>query len=105
VIRALGALWFLLLIGDPLAAAPATSEASAGFDYCAPPYRPACVDDPRTYADGKAQKSCEDETSRYVSSVFKYRDCMYAQIERAIRGTNEAVSTMKCREAKQAQCP
>jgi hypothetical protein len=87
------------------AAMASESSASAGFDYCAPPVRPACVEDRKTYSDPRARRACEDETNRYVASAFKYRDCMYAAIERAVRQTNETIGRLRCREASQTPCP
>jgi len=113
VIRALVALSFVVSAVGPLAAAPATEDAfaapieapSLGLDFCAPPVRPVCLDDARAFDDPQGRKSCEDQTNRYVATVFAYRDCMYAQIEKAIRRTNESIALMKCREENQASCP
>ena len=82
----------------------ADPEASSGFGFCASPVRPACVDDARTYSNPSAIKRCDAETNRYLASVFKYRDCMYAQIEGVIRRTNETADLFKCRAARRTDC-
>jgi hypothetical protein len=82
---------FLALIS----AAPVyAGEAPSGFDFCAPPLRPACIDAPSTIDD------CENEVQAFIATVFKYRLCLERRTERAVREANEALQDWKCRTGK-----
>ena len=73
----------------------AAGEAPSGFNYCAPPFRPACVDGPE--AEGH---SCDSEVQAFVATVFKYRFCLERESERAVRDANDAIEQFKCRTGK-----
>ena len=66
------------------------------WGYCAPPYPPACVGAPAKEA--KARKSCEQATEAYVAEVFKYRDCLSKEMQRAVLEVNTVIQTVKCRK-------
>jgi|GEM_PF-3065942 len=75
--------------------------AKAGEDrwqwaYCAPPYPPACVGAPAKEA--KARLSCERAADAYVADVFKYRDCLNKEMQRAVLEANKVIQTLKCRK-------
>jgi hypothetical protein len=65
-------------------------ETPSGFNYCAPPLRPACIDaaDP--------PDSCERDVQAFIKSVFKYRSCLEKESERAVREANDALEAWKC---------
>lgn len=62
--------------------------------YCAPPYPPACVG--ATAREPQARTSCEQAADAYVTEVFKYRDCLTKEMERAVREANKVIQTLKC---------
>jgi hypothetical protein len=62
--------------------------------YCAPPYPPACVG--ARVKEPKARTSCEQDAEAYVADVFKYRDCLTKEMERAVREANKVIQTLKC---------
>ena len=79
------------------AAAPEADagETTRGFTYCAPPTRPGCVD------RGKADPAlCEIEVQAFVAMVFKYRECLAMETERAVRDANDVIEAWKCRTGK-----
>jgi hypothetical protein len=69
-------------------------DAPSGFDFCAPPLRPACIEAPSSIED------CENEVQAFTATVFKYRACLERQTERAVRNANEALQDWKCRTGK-----
>jgi hypothetical protein len=71
------------------------------FGFCAPPVSPACIDKLKGVTGELA--ACEQETERYVASVFAYRACLSAEMERAVRETNEAIQKVRC-ERKPSLC-
>lgn len=78
-----------------LATAPsAAGESGRGFDFCAPPLWPACVDAP------EATAACDSEVQRFIATVFKYRACLEKESERAVREANDAIEAWKCRTGK-----
>lgn len=73
-------------------------EAPSGFNFCAPPLRPACIDAPD--AD---EAACDRDVQSFISTVFKYRECLGKETERAVREANDALEAWKCRTGK-LQC-
>jgi hypothetical protein len=65
-----------------------------GWGYCAPPYPPACVASPGKGPD--ARSTCEQDTEIYIASVFKYRECLSKEMERAVLEANHALQRLKC---------
>ncbi len=91
--------FFTALAGAAVLPIVSSLAAQAGEDrwqwgYCAPPYPPACVGAPAKEA--KARKSCEQATEVYVADVFKYRDCLTKEMERAVLEANKVIQAMKC---------
>ncbi len=76
-----------VLISSFLAVSPVSA---GGFDYCAPPLRPACVD------AAEPPDSCERDVQAFIRSVFKYRGCLEKESERAVREANDALEAWKC---------
>ena len=72
--------------------------------FCAQPVRPACVDTATTYADPKTKAACNQDMDRYVKFVFAFRLCLNAEMERAVRQTNETIFRHKCRMAGKKSC-
>jgi len=96
MIRVLSPVGFVLLLG--LAAAPAHSEEYAqGFTHCAPPFRPPCIDTAETEEEIAA---CENAMQAYIATVFKYRACIDAESQRAVRDANDAIEAWKCQSGK-----
>lgn len=75
-----------------------------GLGFCAPPVKPNCVDDNRTYANAKSAAACNQDMERFVRSVFAYRGCLNSEMERAVRETNQAIFLHKCKLAKGKNC-
>ena len=73
--------------------------------YCAPPVRPDCVDKASSYATPKDMAACKASMDGYVRFVFSYRVCLNAEMERAVRETNETIARYKCRATKKKNCP
>jgi hypothetical protein len=72
-------------------------ELTPGFTYCAPPYRPPCVAET---VQGKSMSACDEEAQAYIASVFRYRECLEAESERAVREANETVEAWKCKRSR-----
>jgi hypothetical protein len=73
-----------------------------GWNYCAPPYRPSCVEpDKLREAIGE---SCKKSVEAYVAAVFRYRTCLAKESERAVREANETIDQVKCLMDKH-NCP
>ncbi len=70
---------------------PSFAEAPSGFNFCAAPARPVCIDAP------EATDACEWEVQAFIKAVFKYRTCLDKESERAVRGANDALEAWKCR--------
>lgn len=66
-------------------------EGPSGFNHCAPPLRPACIDDP------VATDACDHEMQAFTRTVFKYRACLEKESMRAVREANDAIDAWKCR--------
>lgn len=92
--RAAAAVAALLLGGAALAS---EAESFSGFTYCSPPPRPACLERARSEAEMAA---CDDEMRIYTTMVFKYRECLERETERAVRDANEAIAAWRCRSDK-----
>lgn len=77
-----------------LASSPgAATAAASGFNFCAPPLRPTCIEAP------DAAPLCEGEVQGFVKAVFKYRECLEKETERAVREANETLDAWKCRSS------
>jgi hypothetical protein len=66
-------------------------EAQRGFNFCAPPLRPACIDAPTV------KEACETEVQAFIKFVFKYRGCLEKETERVVREANDSLEAWKCR--------
>jgi hypothetical protein len=80
-----------LLSHAPLLAA----QAVRGFTYCAPPLRPACIE--RSVA-ALAMAACDEEVQLFTRMVFRYRECLERETERAVREANDAIEVWRCRQ-------
>lgn len=68
-----------------------------GFDYCAPPARPACIE---TSVSALAMAACDEEVQLFTRMVFRYRECLEREMERAVREANDAIEAWRCRRDK-----
>ena len=68
-----------------------------GWNYCSPPYPPACVS---TTGAGPAASACGKEVNRYMAAVADYRACQARELERAISEANTVSSAFRCRTDK-----
>ncbi len=68
-----------------------------GFAYCAPPLRPACIE---TSVSALAMAACDEEVQLFTRTVFRYRECLEREMERAVREANEAIEAWRCRRDK-----
>ncbi|MGD9656163.1 MAG: hypothetical protein AB7U61_00750 [Methylocystis sp.] len=82
-----------LLAYEPLLAAPDVR----GFAYCAPPLRPACIE---TSVSALAMAACDEEVQLFTRMVFRYRECLEREMERAVREANDAIEAWRCRRDK-----
>lgn len=78
------------LLSQPLRAAPDVR----GFSYCAPPVRPACIE---KSVSALAMAACDEDVQRFTRMVFGYRECLEREMERAVRGANDAIEAWRCR--------
>ena len=76
-----------------------------GLRFCAPPIKPACVDDPDTYKAAARRAACQADLDRFVPTVFAYRVCLNQEMERAVRQTNETLQRFRCRAKGEKKCP
>ncbi|KAF2990493.1 hypothetical protein MJC1_02255 [Methylocystis sp. MJC1] len=76
-----------LALADPCAA----GEAPSGFNFCAPPLRPPCIDAP------VANDACDAEVQAFIKTVFRYRECLEKETQRAVREANDVLEAWKCR--------
>lgn len=74
--------------------APVYSQAASGFNFCVAPPRPACVFETSNRAAG----ACDREVEAYVGVVFRYRECLEAESERAVRESNDVIDHWRCRQ-------
>jgi hypothetical protein len=65
--------------------------AQKGFDFCAPPLAPGCINAPA------AKDACETEVQVFIKTVFRYRACLERESERAVREANDTLEAWKCR--------
>jgi hypothetical protein len=77
-----------VLAAWPSAALP---QASPGFTLCVTPRPPACA-----LAD-KAVASCDAEIEAYVALVFRYRECLAHETERAVAQSNDVIDGWRCK--------
>lgn len=91
--RASRFIWALALAGS--LSAGAFADPYSQFTFCAPPVRPACVDDASRPAD-----RCDEDIQIYMTSVFKYRECLEHETERAVREANDVIASQRCRDDK-----
>lgn len=73
-----------------LAQAPPT-----GFNFCAAPTPPACIDAART---SEEKKSCDEFVRAYIAAVFDYRACLEKEMARAVLESNDALDRWRCRQ-------
>lgn len=66
-----------------------------GWNFCPPPYPPACAEAPSGGA--AATKACAKEVERYIASVYAYRTCHARELMRAIAEANRVSGAFKCR--------
>lgn len=64
------------------------------FGYCSPPVPPACVAELEPARP--PSPSCKGEVESYVALVFKYRVCLAAEMERAVREANVTIEAIRC---------
>ncbi|HUO53936.1 MAG TPA: hypothetical protein VMU18_04295 [Rhodoblastus sp.] len=79
-----------------------TVEDRWGWDYCAPPYPPECLESAR--ATRKIDAICRTAVDTYVANVVRYRTCLAGELERAMREANDVIDSAKCLTDK-ANCP
>lgn len=82
-----------LVLAHAATASGALAQSSAGFRYCAPPARPACVE-----SRAEAARDCERAVEAYVATVFHYRECLARESERAIYESNDVIDQWRCRQ-------
>lgn len=75
---------------------PARAQAVSGFNFCAPPHRPACVSENSSKI---AANACDEEIKSYIATVFRYRECLETESERAVRESNEVIDQWRCRQS------
>jgi len=92
---------------NPDLGAPAQTEPPPFqmLGFCASPVPPSCLREPSAYADAGVAAACQQNVQRYVRSVFLYRQCLNAEMERAVRQANMAIVRHKCLMAKRRNCP
>jgi hypothetical protein len=66
-------------------------QAAPGFTFCAAPEPPACV------AADKAVAACDQEVESYITRVFRYRECLARETERAVAQSNDVIDDWRCR--------
>jgi hypothetical protein len=91
----------LMITAASAAGYGAPGKVYSRFGYCAPPVSPSCIDQLKDHPDRGA--ACEADAGRYVASVFAYRACLSAEMERAVRETNDALRKVRCAK-NPAQC-
>jgi hypothetical protein len=93
VARLLSAITFAMLA---LATSPVAPQPMSGFNLCVPPTRPSCVFDP---SSKPSPDGCEREVTAYIQTVFRYRECLEKQSERAVRESNDVIDHWRCRKS------
>ena len=71
-----------------------TQAAYSHFGFCAAPLPPSCAGEAKPGVSLSAQ--CRNEVESYVSLVFKYRACLSAEMERAVREANAVIEAVRC---------
>jgi hypothetical protein len=76
-----------------LAAWPTTAlpQAAPGFTLCVMPQPPACA------LAAKAVAACDAEVEAYVGLVFRYRECLARETERAVAQSNDVIDGWRCK--------
>lgn len=69
----------------------ARPQAAPGFTFCAAPEPPACV------AAARAAPACDAEVEAYITRVFRYRECLARETERAVSQSNDVIDGWRCR--------
>jgi hypothetical protein len=78
-------------VGGALWPVAAEAQAAPGFTFCPAPEPPACVAAP------KAAPACDAEVEAYVARVFRYRECLARETERAVAQSNDVIDGWRCR--------
>lgn len=73
------------------AGACVAGEKPSGFNFCAPPLRPPCID------ATAAADACDAEVQAFIKTVFRYRECLEKETQRAVREANDVLEAWKCR--------
>lgn len=89
-----------LLIAANLFGAPGAIEPSPGFTFCVTPHPPDCIDAP---AKSDPAEDCERRVRAYTARVFRYRECLEAEIERHVGRANEVLDKLKCKQTKECR--
>ena len=87
-----------------LAAALAAPAQAAGFDYCARPTQPVCIDDAQTYRSKAARDACDIQARVLIATAFAYRECLKANVEATIKATNAALDRYRCKKSGAKNC-
>jgi hypothetical protein len=82
-----------VLLTQPLLAA----HDVRGFSYCAPPSRPDCIE---TSVSALAMAACDEDVQLFKRMVFRYRECLEREMERAVREANDVIEAWRCRRDK-----
>jgi hypothetical protein len=72
----------------------AMGRPTTGFTFCARPYRPPCAS---ILLKNYPNSACEEQVKAYIASVFRYRECLEKESERAVRESNELIDMWKCK--------
>ena len=81
-----------------------TEPSSKGWNYCSPPVQPLCSTQVGTFATKPKREECQAEIERYVASVFRYRQCLTKEMERAVLEVNTVVERFRCRLKEKRLC-
>ena len=87
-----------------LALAAAAPAKAAGFDFCARPTLPACIEDPQTYRSKAARDACDIQARVLIATAFAYRECLKANVEATIKATNAALDRYRCKKSGARNC-
>ncbi len=85
----------VLAVVAPVAPSPARAQSPySGFGFCPPPLPPKCAS---ALSAGRGNvETCASEVESYVAFVFRYRACLAAEMERAVRQANDTIQAVKC---------
>jgi hypothetical protein len=86
------------------AASADPGQSPSGFEFCAEPIVPACIDHDQTYSDAAQRAACERTMSRFVNNALAYRACLQREIQRGVLSANAAIDRFKCRMDAKAAC-